>query len=256
MFYIYFYKGGWIFGEVVCNAWILSSIWFCCASILSLCGVTWDRYVAVTSPLRYTSRMTDRHVTRIIVAIWVTSLTVGIVNSYGLKTSPARVLCGLHGLPLIYTTFDFILLFVLPLILVFFVNRKIWKAASRQSRRIQVEIPIESFRNIPRSHDNTNDVSTDSPNVPGPQAPPPTYNQNLRKAEIKTFRTFLIVTASFFCSWTPFFLVIVIDCSTRVSPTVVYLCAILTYINSASNPLIYGIFNKDFRQALLDCCTC
>ena len=74
----YIFAGRWIFGIAECDASVLATIWFCCASIFSLCGVTWDRYIAVTSPLRYTSRMTNNRVICVIVTIWVLSLGFGI----------------------------------------------------------------------------------------------------------------------------------------------------------------------------------
>ena len=78
-----------------------------------------------------------------------------------------------------------------------------------------------------------------------------TRNSRLRK-EIKTFRAFLIVIGCFFISWTPFFWVLLIGCFTVVHKSTVTVCGFIAYMNSAYNPLIYGIFNRDFRQALFD----
>jgi ABC-type protease/lipase transport system fused ATPase/permease subunit len=187
--------------------------------------------------------MSDRRVTRLIVAIWMTSFIAAVLNCYGLKTSPTRVLCGVQGLPLMYSLFDFFSFFFVPLVCVVFVNCKIWIAASRQLRRIQQQVP-----QVIEMDEMTQNSSTNA--APSRSQGRTTANRSLRK-EIKTFRTFLIVIGSFFCAWTPFYFMIVIDSFAKVSGIVAYLSVILTYINSASNPLIYGIFNRDFRQALI-----
>ncbi|XP_031565536.1 tyramine receptor 1-like [Actinia tenebrosa] len=239
-------KGYWIFGEAVCDVWVLASMWFGCASILNLCAVTWDRYIAVTSPLLYVMRMSDRHVIRLIVGIWSTSFIAAIINCYGLKMSPTRVLCEVSGLPLIYSSIDFLLLFLLPLVCVVFVNCKIWIIATRQLKRIQAQVPQAIELN------ETQDTSV----VDTSSSQSQTSRNRTFKKEIKTFRTFLIVIGSFFCSWTPFYLMVFIDSFSKVIGVVAHFCVILTYVNSASNPLIYGIFNREFRNALFRSLKC
>lgn len=239
-FFINFLLGYWIFGEAVCDVWMLSNLWFSCASVLNLCAVTWDRYIAVTSPLLYLMRMSDRHVIRLVVAIWTISFIAALINCYGLKMSPTRVLCEVSGIPLAYSFIDFILLFLVPLVSIVFVNCKIWIVASRQLRRIQAQVPLAI---------ELNETQNTSVNTLNSQAQRPA-NRTFKK-EIKTFRTFLIIIGSFFCSWTPFYFMIFIDSFSKVIGFALHVCAILTYVNSASNPLIYGIFNREFRQALI-----
>merc|ERR1740128_206930 len=48
----------WIFGEIWCSIWLAVDVWMCTASILNLCAISLDRYLAVTRPVSYPSIMT------------------------------------------------------------------------------------------------------------------------------------------------------------------------------------------------------
>ena len=41
----------WIFGEIWCSIWLAVDVWMCTASILNLCAISLDRYLAVTRPV-------------------------------------------------------------------------------------------------------------------------------------------------------------------------------------------------------------
>jgi len=49
----------WIFGDVWCSIWLAVDVWMCTASILNLCAISLDRYVAVTRPVTYPSIMSS-----------------------------------------------------------------------------------------------------------------------------------------------------------------------------------------------------
>ncbi|KAF7991191.1 hypothetical protein HCN44_002753 [Aphidius gifuensis] len=43
----------WIFGDIWCSVWLAVDVWMCTASILNLCAISLDRYLAVTRPVSY-----------------------------------------------------------------------------------------------------------------------------------------------------------------------------------------------------------
>ncbi|KAJ8670259.1 hypothetical protein QAD02_001518, partial [Eretmocerus hayati] len=43
----------WIFGDLWCSIWLAVDVWMCTASILNLCAISLDRYLAVTRPVNY-----------------------------------------------------------------------------------------------------------------------------------------------------------------------------------------------------------
>jgi hypothetical protein len=43
----------WPFSEFMCGIWATADVLLCTASILNLCVISLDRYMAITSPLKY-----------------------------------------------------------------------------------------------------------------------------------------------------------------------------------------------------------
>ncbi|EPB80876.1 hypothetical protein ANCCEY_00078 [Ancylostoma ceylanicum] len=43
----------WPLGKFLCGLWATSDVLLCTASILNLCVISLDRYMAITSPLKY-----------------------------------------------------------------------------------------------------------------------------------------------------------------------------------------------------------
>ncbi|KAH7642684.1 putative g-protein coupled receptor no9 [Dermatophagoides farinae] len=66
----------WIFGEVWCQGWLVIDVWMCTASILNLCAISVDRYLAVTRPVRYRSLMTAKRAKFIIAGVWIISFII------------------------------------------------------------------------------------------------------------------------------------------------------------------------------------
>lgn len=50
----------------------------CTASILNLCGISVDRYRAITTPLEYSSKTTPRRMLAVIFVVWLGSACVSL----------------------------------------------------------------------------------------------------------------------------------------------------------------------------------
>ncbi|KAG9509851.1 hypothetical protein GZH46_01622, partial [Fragariocoptes setiger] len=66
----------WLFGELWCRAWLVVDVWISTASILNLCAISIDRYVAVTRPMRYKALMTNRRARLVIGLVWCVAFLV------------------------------------------------------------------------------------------------------------------------------------------------------------------------------------
>ncbi|SPP83104.1 octopamine receptor Oamb isoform X2 [Drosophila guanche] len=79
----------WIFGDVWCRIWLAVDVWMCTASILNLCAISLDRYVAVTRPVTYPSIMSTKKAKSLIAGIWVLSFVICFPPLVGWKDQKA-----------------------------------------------------------------------------------------------------------------------------------------------------------------------
>lgn len=226
-------------GETACDFSRLASIWFTCASLLNLCVVSWDRYLAVTSPLSYNLRMRDSKVKFFIGCVWTISLFFSILYTLGYKFSPTTVLCTIGGLPTSYTVLAFILLFFLPTSFVIFVNCGVLKIARKHRRQIddlEYSVSVSGLSPAP----STTSLRRKS-----------FHTQSFaKKKSQKTYKMLLVIIIAYIVCWTPFFLTRLIRIFIAIPEVVSYIGVILTYLNSAVNPFIYGAFSREFRTAV------
>lgn len=82
----------WIFGDVWCNMWLALDVWMCTASILNLCVISLDRYVAVTRPITYPSIMSPSRAKLLIAGLWVLSFVICFPPLVGWKDSKVNFL--------------------------------------------------------------------------------------------------------------------------------------------------------------------
>lgn len=71
---------------IVCR--LALDVLLCTASILSLCAISLDRYWSVTQAVTYLARRTPRRAALMIVAVWVSSLTISVPPLLGWRNPP------------------------------------------------------------------------------------------------------------------------------------------------------------------------
>ncbi|KAH0952861.1 hypothetical protein HN011_004293 [Eciton burchellii] len=66
----------WIYGDIWCSVWLAMDVWMCTASILNLCAISLDRYLAVTRPVSYPQIMSTTRARLLIACVWVSSFVI------------------------------------------------------------------------------------------------------------------------------------------------------------------------------------
>ncbi|XP_042259512.1 dopamine receptor D4 related sequence [Thunnus maccoyii] len=90
--YVYseFLGGIWTLSTYICDALMTMDVMLCTASILNLCAISVDRYIAVVVPLKYNRNQFSVRQLTLIAATWVLSLGVASPVIFGLNQVPDR----------------------------------------------------------------------------------------------------------------------------------------------------------------------
>ena len=219
-------KNKWIFGAEFCTFYICTDIMCCTASILNLCAISIDRYLRIKYALHYDLMMTPLTIGLTVFMIWAISglLSFGLVN-LGWHKLPNNLPLP-DGFCIFQANFTYALIsscisFYIPSIIILVIYYKIFRIAGLHVNHIE-------------SHNISN-------------------KQKRKKAifENKAAFTLGITTGVFIVCWLPFFICNVLA---RWSPNMVsrhfFVFSLYAgYSNSCFNPIIYSIFNTEYRRS-------
>ena len=76
----------WVFGTIWCSAWLAVDVWLCTASILNLCAISLDRYLAISRPFRYPVLMSPSRAKLTVGLVWLLALAICSPPLLGWKT--------------------------------------------------------------------------------------------------------------------------------------------------------------------------
>ena len=122
-------------GQSLCDAWISLDVLLCTASILNLCCISLDRYLAIVRPLWYKSKKTTKKALGMISVSWFISVIISCPPLLGWHHEGHRQQvsqCLLTSDPG-YVVFSALGSFFLPLIFILFVNLHIYVVIQRRN---------------------------------------------------------------------------------------------------------------------------
>lgn len=205
--------------------WQSIDILCCTASIVNLCLISIDRYIAVRSPLTYFAVMTYKRACYSIAAAWLYAMVCsGLSLIVPLVNKSQRAETGQ-----VFAIFISFAAFFVPLVILVTIYVIIFCIALRQFRRINISDAIAN-------HGLENERRTRF------------------VGELKITKTLGLVVGGFLICWGPFFTLVMFFAVCRDCPPLprtVNASYWLKYLNSIVNPIVYAVFNNNFRQAFL-----
>ncbi|XP_015463989.2 trace amine-associated receptor 4-like [Astyanax mexicanus] len=225
----------WFLGEIFCQIHSGLDMTLSIVSILHLCLVSVDRYMAICKPLSYRMKVTNGSVSVCIAVIWLFSLTYSFgvvlskVNVIGLENLLVQAPC-VGNCALIFNLQSGISLalvgFFVPGAVMTTLYLKIFQVARKQAKIMSERATVRQTNSETAVHSSEH-------------------------RERKAAKTLGIIMGIFLLCWLPFFLVTLTDPLLGFPTPLDVFDALVWfgYLNSTFNPLIYGFFHPRFQRA-------
>ncbi|KAM7369266.1 hypothetical protein PAMP_013548 [Pampus punctatissimus] len=252
--------GRWVFGRLFCSVWAALDVLCCTASILSLCVISIDRYLAVSYPLRYPAIATGRRGLTAVAALWGLSAAISVGPLFGWKEPDPEdeTVCRITEEPG-YALFSALGSFYIPLAIILAMYCRVYNVAKRETQTLSkgskgegVEAEGVMLR-IHRGNAAQTGKQEDDEGTVKRKRNMFTLPKLLKfSREEKAAKTLGIVVGCFILCWLPFFLVLPIGSifpSCKPSETIFKITFWLGYLNSCINPIIYPCFSQEFKKA-------
>ncbi|CDQ85392.1 unnamed protein product [Oncorhynchus mykiss] len=272
--------GYWYFGSPWCAFYLALDVLFCTSSIVHLCAISLDRYWSVTKAVSYNLKRTPKRIKSMIAMVWVISAVISFPPLIMTKHDEHECLLNNETW---YILSSCLVSFFAPGLIMILVYCKIYKVAKQRSstvkERMEIESPSSQSSEDHHRQEELDDIdleesccASDKPRnhrfskrmkscrLSWASAP---QRQHLAVASSKTkvaqmrekrFTFVLaVVMGVFVLCWFPFFFTYSLHAICREScyiPGALFNTFFwIGYCNSSVNPIIYTIFNRDFRKA-------
>ena len=225
----------WYLGALACCILLVINCLSVSASICNLVLIAVDRYIAVSDPLLYSSRVTVCKMSVSIILGWAFCLMYVIVFTYSNNhLTPSQISIRCYGECVLvikpsWVIFDLIYSFLAPCSVILVLYFLIFNEARRQAKAVRAV---------------RNGVS----NKPGDKVS--------NSSETKAAKTLSIVIFVYLACWIPYYLSSLTVESLTSSSMVWTVFGWMLYMSCSMNPLIYAIFYPWFRVSVKYIVTC
>uniref|UniRef100_A0A671LDT8 Alpha-2B adrenergic receptor n=1 Tax=Sinocyclocheilus anshuiensis TaxID=1608454 RepID=A0A671LDT8_9TELE len=281
--------GCWYFESFWCEIILALDVLFCTSSIIHLCAISLDRYLSISQPVQYASQRTPYKIKGAILVVWLISAIISFpplvsMNKTPLAKDGGGPQCKLNE-DIWYILYSSIGSFFAPCLIMILVYVRIYQIAKKHSRcppgeprkdcagcvtpgreckdnedssssgsdvevpGYQMSSPTQMYRNIIATSKGSQLASSNMK----PAGTPNTRRKAMIVREKRFTFVLAVVIGVFVICWFPFFfsysLQAICPKACELPKALFKFFFWIGYCNSALNPLIYTIFNRDFRKA-------
>uniref|UniRef100_A0A672GN20 Alpha-2A adrenergic receptor n=1 Tax=Salarias fasciatus TaxID=181472 RepID=A0A672GN20_SALFA len=280
--------GYWYFGEVWCEIYLALDVLFCTASIAHLCAISLDRYWSITQAIEYNLKRTPRRIKCIIFIVWIIAAVISFppLITMEKENSEDDPVCKIND-DKWYVISSCIGSFFLPCLIMVLVYVRIYQIAKKRTRappgdRKQKDLPKKAtvadkgeVNGVDMEESSSSDHKVNNPcSIKKKASKGKTKLSQIKPGDSDTQRrvpstkgsrwkgrqnrekrfTFVlaVVIGVFVICWFPFFFTYMLKtlCESCFVPDTLFKFFFwFGYCNSALNPIIYTIFNNDFRRS-------
>ncbi len=206
--------------SVIANVCFVS----CTCSVWNIGAIAINRYVFICKNRCYNTAFTWSRTIAYAIAIWVICFVADLTNIFGwggYSYDPKFLVCTYDRLASYSHVLFMVNVFIsIPMIVIMLCYTAIFYTLRRSSVRLK------------NSHGNRT--------VP---------KQTHSKSDIKLLKMVFTIFVAFVLCWSLYMLLLLIDFADRYPPQVYKMAGVLSHTNSALNSIIYGVLNKNFRDA-------
>ena len=259
---------------VFCKFVVFIQYFLAFVGILSVSGVSMDRYQSIVHPFWYEEHVTKSKVYRVNIYLWIQAFTSTlpalVVKNYISYDGQVGATCGFQWdkASFIYVIFVVLGNFLIPVVIIVFTNCKVFSVARSQQQRIMCNVLGTLDQVKDSDFDTTHKQRSNSP-ISRVSEPCSSDNSkqmterwtvkrrlstlwHRKRLEWKITFSTLALVVSCFVAWTPFAAVrlVAILFDEHISWRCMAYTGSFTFISSAWNPLFVLATRTDFRKAL------